>query len=42
ARALSPLKQAPDAVYVDTGELSIEGVVKKLLKALDERGLLKK
>lgn len=42
ARALSPLKQAPDAVYVDTGELSIEGVVKKLLKALEDRGLLKK
>ena len=38
-RALSPLKTAPDAVTVDTGELSIEGVVELLVKTLEEKGI---
>ncbi|MFQ5735435.1 MAG: (d)CMP kinase [Thermodesulfobacteriota bacterium] len=38
-RALSPLKKAPDALYVDTGELTIEGVVQRLVRALDEKGV---
>lgn len=36
-RANSPLKKADDAVYIDTGELDIEGVVIKILKIVHER-----
>ena len=38
-RALSPLKTAPDAITVDTGELEIEGVVELLVKALEDKGI---
>ena len=38
-RAASPLKQAEDAVLLDTSELSIEEVVDKILSLAKERGL---
>lgn len=37
-RTISPLTAAPDAVVVDTGELTIEGVVETVLKVLEEKG----
>ena len=33
-RALAPLKPAPDAVWIDTGNLDIQGVVNEILKHL--------
>lgn len=36
-RAHSPLRMAPDAFHIDTGELSIEGVVQKILNIVNER-----
>lgn len=39
-RALSPLRPAPDAVRIDTGALTIEGVVEKILDTLKERSIL--
>lgn len=38
-RALSPLVAAPDAITVDTGELTIKGVVELIVKALEEKGI---
>ncbi|MGH3861096.1 (d)CMP kinase, partial [Actinokineospora sp.] len=38
-RAASPLKQADDAVEVDTTELDIDGVVSHLLDLVHDRGL---
>ncbi len=31
-REISPLRKAPDAIYIDTSELSIDGVVEKMLE----------
>lgn len=36
-RAISPLKQADDAVLVDTSDMNIEQVVAALSKIIDER-----
>jgi len=37
-REVSPLRKAVDAVYIDTTELSIEGVVEKMLELCKENG----
>lgn len=39
-RAVSPLKQAEDAVLVDSSEMSIEEVVKKILQIFREKVIL--
>jgi cytidylate kinase len=39
-RATSPLHAAPDAVVLDTDELSVDAVLEKLLALAHERGLL--
>ncbi|GAA4875734.1 (d)CMP kinase [Pseudonocardia benzenivorans] len=39
-RAVSPLHRAPDALLVDTDELSVEAVLEELLRLVSERGLL--
>ena len=39
-RATSPLHAAPDAVVLDTDELSVDAVLEKLLSLAHERGLL--
>jgi cytidylate kinase len=39
SRAVSPLRQADDAVEVDTTELDLAGVVAELLAIVDSRGL---
>ncbi len=36
-RAISPLKQADDAVLVDTSDMNIEQVVAALSKIIDEK-----
>ena len=36
-RAISPLKQAEDAVYLDTSAMTIEEVVAKILELVEER-----
>jgi len=36
-RAISPLKQADDAVLVDTSDMNIEQVVAVLSKIIDEK-----
>ena len=36
-REISPLRQADDAVLVDTSELSIEEVVEKILEITEEK-----
>lgn len=36
-RELSPLKRAPDALYIDTSKLSINEVVKKVMQACKKR-----
>jgi CMP/dCMP kinase len=36
-RAVSPLLQAPDAVYIDSGPLSVPEVVEAILKVVRER-----
>lgn len=36
-RKISPLKQADDAILVDTTEMSIDEVVNKIIKIIDER-----
>lgn len=36
-RAISPLKQADDAVLVDTSDMNIEQVVATLSKIIDEK-----
>ena len=36
-REIAPLKQAEDAVYLDTTELSIEEVVQKIIEIIDEK-----
>ncbi|MDD5409384.1 MAG: (d)CMP kinase [Candidatus Omnitrophica bacterium] len=38
SRKVSPLRKAPDAIYIDTTELSIEGVVEKMLELCKENG----
>ncbi|HEX8497524.1 MAG TPA: (d)CMP kinase [Actinomycetales bacterium] len=40
SRATSPLHAAPDAVVLDTDELSVDAVLEKLLALAQERGLL--
>ena len=40
SRATSPLHAAPDAVVLDTDELSVDAVLEKLLALAHERGLL--
>lgn len=37
-RAASPLKQAPDAVYIDTTTLSIDQVVEKMMGLIKQNG----
>lgn len=37
SRKVSPLRMADDAVYVDTGALDLDGVVKSILKIIRER-----
>ncbi len=39
-RSVSPLRQAEDAIYVDTSDMGIEQVVDHLLGILREKGLL--
>ena len=36
-RAISPLKQADDAVLVDTSDLTIDEVVERILSIIDEK-----
>ena len=36
-RAFAPLKPAPDAVHLDTSEMSIEEVVNKVIEIIDEK-----
>jgi cytidylate kinase len=38
-RIVSPLRCAPDAVHVDTGNLDLNGVVEKMLAILEDRGI---
>ncbi|MBP5408181.1 MAG: (d)CMP kinase [Bacilli bacterium] len=38
-RAISPLKKAEDAVEVDTSNLSIDAVIKEIVRLVTERGL---
>ena len=38
-RAISPLKKAADAVEVDTSNLSIDAVIKEIVRLVTERGL---
>ncbi len=38
-RATSPLRAAPDALVLDTDELSVDAVLAELLRLVDERGL---
>lgn len=38
-REASPLRAAPDAVVIDTTELSIDAVIARVMQALSERGL---
>lgn len=40
-RKNSPLKKADDAVYIDTGEIEIDEVAKKMMEVLKEKGLCK-
>jgi cytidylate kinase len=40
-RALDPLHAAPDALVVDTDELSVDAVLSELLRLVGERGLLR-
>jgi len=37
SRSIGPLKKADDAVFVDTSDLTIEGVVDKIINLLDIR-----
>jgi cytidylate kinase len=37
-REVSPLRKAEDAIYIDTTELSIEGVVEKMLELCKTNG----
>ena len=39
-RKISPLAAAPDAVKIDSTHLTAEGVVEKILKLVQERGLI--
>lgn len=38
-RAVSPLRRAPDAISIDTTQMSVEAVVAEVLKHVDARGL---
>ena len=38
-RAVSPLRRAPDAISIDTTEMSVEAVVAEVLKRVEARGL---
>lgn len=38
-RAVSPLRRAPDAISIDTTEMSVEAVVAEVLKHVEARGL---
>ncbi|MGH3615656.1 MAG: (d)CMP kinase [Pseudonocardia sp.] len=40
-RATSPLHAAPDALVVDTDDLSVDAVLSELLRLIGERGLLR-
>ncbi|MGH3568437.1 MAG: (d)CMP kinase [Pseudonocardia sp.] len=40
-RATSPLHAAPDALIVDTDDLSVDAVLSELLRLIGERGLLR-
>ncbi|MBQ8293250.1 MAG: (d)CMP kinase [Bacilli bacterium] len=40
-RAISPLKQADDAVYVDSSDMTIDEVVNKIISLVNERGSVK-
>jgi len=37
-RAVGPLKPAPDAIVIDTTDLSVEQVVEKILRCVEEKG----
>ncbi len=41
SREISPLRAADDAIIIDTSDLSIEQVVSKIIKIVNERGLMK-
>ena len=38
-REHSPLKQADDAVVIDTSEMSIDDVIKNILSIIENKGL---
>ncbi len=38
SRKYSPLKMAEDAVYIDTSDMTIEGVVEKMMKVIKAKG----
>lgn len=41
SRKISPLRAADDAIIIDTSDLSVEQVVSKIIKIVNERGLMK-
>jgi len=37
SRSVAPLKQADDAVYIDSTQLSVEQVVQRILELVEEK-----